>query len=318
MVDSQSFPFQSQSSPEIVKGAYAPSAIYTMNDVQMITQYAGERGVRMLVEIDVPGHSWSWGIGYPDITASCPDYESNVNNIALNPALDKTYEILTGVLSDVIKATNQKYIHLGGDEVVYSCWKEDASITSFMSKNNIKSYNDMMGYFVAKADNIALELKASPIHWEEVFTAGVKVPSETIFEVWTNSSMMSAVTGAGFDVIAAPSNKWYLNTRGNPPEVTSSWETMYSYDPAVGLTSEQSSHIIGGECALWGEYADDTNWIQIAFPRASAVSERLWSQASVNDINEVTNRLEIQICRLNQRGYKVSPLAPSYCGTSYV
>lgn len=236
----------------------------------------------------------------------------------MNPALDQTYDILYGVLNDVIKATNQKYMHLGGDEVVYSCWKEDATITSFMNNNNIKSYDDLLGYFINKAESMAISLGAIPIHWEEVFIANVQVSPDTIFEVWTNSSMIAAVTSAGYSVIAAPSDKWYLNTQGNPPESTTSWQTMYSYDPSIDLSSDQSSLIIGGECALWGEYADDNNWIQLAFPRASAVAERLWSQSNVNNITEFTNRLNIQVCRLQQRGYKVPPIEPSYCNINYV
>jgi len=182
LVDSQSFPFNSPSSPNLVKGSYSPKMIYTVDDISMIKQYAGERGIRILMEIDVPGHSFSWGIGYPDITTNCPKYASNVNNIALNPTLDKTYEIVNGVLSDIIKTTNEKYLHLGGDEVVFACWNEDPSITTFMSENNINSFNEMLGYFVEKVDNMVLSLDATPIHWEEVFTAGVKVPSDTIFE----------------------------------------------------------------------------------------------------------------------------------------
>jgi len=182
LVDSQSFPFNSPSSPNLVKGSYSPKMIYTVDDISMIKQYAGERGIRILMEIDVPGHSFSWGIGYPDITTNCPKYASNVNNIALNPALDKTYEIVNGVLSDIIKTTTEKYLHLGGDEVVFACWNEDPSITTFMSENNINSFNEMLGYFVEKVDNMVLSLDATPIHWEEVFTAGVKVPSDTIFE----------------------------------------------------------------------------------------------------------------------------------------
>jgi len=93
---------------------------------------------------------------------------------------------------------------------------------------------------------------------------------------------------------------------------------MYSYDPENGLTSDQASRIIGCETALWGEYADDTNWIQIAFPRSIAVSERFYSPSSVNNITEFTDRLELQRCRLVQRGYNVSPVAPSSCNVIYV
>ena len=93
---------------------------------------------------------------------------------------------------------------------------------------------------------------------------------------------------------------------------------MYSYDPDTGLTADQASHIIGCEAALWGEYADDSNWSQIAFPRSTAVSERFWSPSTINNITEFTNRLELQRCRLIQRGYNVSPIAPSSCNKIYV
>ena len=114
LVDAQSFPFNSDSSPEIVKGAYSPSLQYTRDDIKYISDYAYDRGIRILYEIDVPGHAFSWGKGYPEVLADCVSKYSNVNNIALNPTLNKTYDVLYGILKDLIKYSgNSPYIHIG-------------------------------------------------------------------------------------------------------------------------------------------------------------------------------------------------------------
>lgn len=114
LVDAQSFPFNSVSSPEIVKGAYSPNYQYSTDDIQYITDYAYYRGIRIVYEIDVPGHAASWGAGYPEVVADCVDKYDNINNIALNPTLDKTYEVLNGILSDISKYSGKSpYIHIG-------------------------------------------------------------------------------------------------------------------------------------------------------------------------------------------------------------
>jgi hexosaminidase len=120
MVDAQSFPVDTPSAPEIIKGAYSPSHVYSMSDVEMLTQYAADRGVRILPEIDIPGHAASWKNGYPEIMADCFEkYYYNINNFALDPTKDESYNVVEKVLSDIIAAVTDKHVHLGGDEVVY-------------------------------------------------------------------------------------------------------------------------------------------------------------------------------------------------------
>ena len=86
-------------------------------------------------------------------------YSYNINDFALNPTLDETYDTIQSILSDISTAVGgAKYIHIGGDEVIYGCWAEDASITSFMSVNNIPNYDSLLNYFVQRADDIVLKL----------------------------------------------------------------------------------------------------------------------------------------------------------------
>ena len=231
---------------------------------------------------------------------------------ALNPTLEQTYAVLKDVISDILAASGSSFFHLGGDEVVYGCWKNDASISAWMTANHMTSYDSLLSYFVLQADAITRSLGATPIHWEEVFKAGVKVDKDTIFEVWTNSSQVLSVVSAGYQAIAAPSDVWYLD------HLTTTWTTMYSYNPTAGLTNTQATLILGGEVGMWGEYVDETNFESVVYPRAFAVGERLWSAATVTDTTSAKPRLLDHRCRMVQRGYRSAPVEPGFCSVTFV
>jgi hexosaminidase len=328
MVDAVAFPLDTPSSPNMVKGAYSPKLTYSMNDVTSIVDYALDRGVRVLPEIDGPGHAYAWGKGYPNIVSSCPaKYNTNPNNIPLNPTVEKTYDVIRGILSDVKKATNTKYMHLGGDEVVEACWEQDTSIQAYMKANNIASVKDIFTMYTNKVDDIAQQIGAVPVHWEDTFIAGVRPTQDAIFDVWTDSSAIKSVTSEGYRVIAAPSNYWYLDNNAN------TWERMYSYDPAQDLSAEQASLIVGGEVSMWSEQVDPTNLQPKVWPKAAAVGERLWSSSNATSIPvdapkdeleknanylDATFRILTFRCRMMERGYKAGPLRPGYCPVEYI
>jgi hexosaminidase len=102
MVDAQSWPLQLPSLPDFAKkGAFGPRAVYTLADVQLVIAHAAARGIRVLPEVDVPGHAASWGAALPDIVANCPSLSANINNIPLNPALQQTYDAVSAVFGDI-------------------------------------------------------------------------------------------------------------------------------------------------------------------------------------------------------------------------
>jgi len=311
-VDAESFPLESPSEPLMVNGAYSSSSIYTMDNLADLSAYARERGIEIIYELDVPGHAAGWVKGKPELIADCMTKYTNINNYALNPTLDDTYTTLQGLLGDIVKATGTSRLHIGGDEVIYGCWSNDKSITTFMKANNMTDYTQLYTYFVTKAQGIIRDLGASVTHWEEVFTYGCTVADDTVFQVWTDSSIVSQITAANYNVIASPSNYWYLNIQ------TNTWQVMYSYEPFTDIPTSQQKLIIGGETALWGEYVDEMNIESSLYPRASAPAERLWSQSYVTDQTSFQSRLEVQRCRLVQRGFSSAPVAPSFCSIQYV
>lgn len=266
----------------------------------------------IFIKIDIPGHAGSWAAGYPEIMADCMDYYTNINNYALNPALDETYDVVAKVLTDIIETTGVKTFHVGGDEVVYGCWSNDASIVAFMKKQGWSSYDQLLNFFVGKVDKIVRDLGATPVYWNEVFTANVDVEPDTIFEVWTDQSQMALIADANYTIVSAPSDVWYLDHADN------TWDVMYEYDPTSNLSQSQTSLVLGGEVAMWGEHVDENNIESIIYPRANSVGERLWSPATVNSSDEAKSRFNLQRCRMIQRGVRSSAIEPGYCSKSLV
>ena len=314
-VDAESFPIETPSEPTMTKSAFKPDMIYSQKDIQSLVEYAHDRGVEIIFEIDVPGHAAGWTLGKPEIMADCFEkYYYNINDFALDVTLDETYTTLKNILGDIVTASGalgSSRLHIGGDEVVYGCWANDSSIVDFMSQQGYTSYAQLLNYFVGKADGIVAGLNKTAIHWEEVFTSGCDVSHDNIFQVWTDSSVVSKITAANYKVIASPSNYWYLNI------ATNTWQVVYSYNPTADLaTSAQRANVIGGEVALWGEFVDDQNIISSLYPRACAAGERLWSAETVTDQDAAQDRLLIQRCRLLNRGFSSAPVLPAgYCDT---
>ena len=101
-------------------GAYSESLIYSMEDLKVLTAYAYDRGIQVVMELDIPGHAASWTKGKPTIMADCfVKYSYNINDFALNPTLTETFDVISGIVQDIVTATSPTMIHLGGDEVLY-------------------------------------------------------------------------------------------------------------------------------------------------------------------------------------------------------
>lgn len=186
----------------MTKGAFSPSMVYTQEDIRAVTEYAYERGVEIIFEIDVPGHAAGWTAGKPEIMADCfKKYYYNINDFALDPTLDLTYTTLSHVLGDIVTAAGphgSSRLHIGGDEVVTGCWANDSSIVDFMHQQGYTSYYQLLNYFVQRADGIVASLGRKAIHWEEVFTNGCNVSHDNIFQVGARPSLLLHCSGPVF------------------------------------------------------------------------------------------------------------------------
>ena len=121
-------------------GAYSEHETYTAADVSAVVKFAKERGVRVMMEIDTPGHSASWAAGYPEAVAACPS--QTPGTAALDPSSNVTYEVVRALLEEVGKLAPDSFFHLGGDEVRFACWNESSRVKAFMRQRGFGCCED--------------------------------------------------------------------------------------------------------------------------------------------------------------------------------
>ncbi|XP_046694832.1 beta-hexosaminidase subunit beta isoform X2 [Silurus meridionalis] len=319
IVDDNSFPFMSQTFPDISqRGAYHPyTHVYTPADVKMVIEFARMRGIRVVAEFDTPGHTRSWGAGQPGLLTPCYSGSSPSGTFGpVNPILNSTYDFMTSFFKEISTVFPDAYIHLGGDEVDFSCWKSNPDVQKFMAQQGFgQDFKKLESYYIQRLLDIVKATNKGYMVWQEVFDNGVKLKADTVVEVWINSNLekeLLNVTGAGFDtILAAP---WYLDYISYGQD----WQQYYKVEPlSFNGTAEQKKLVIGGEACLWGEYVDATNLTPRLWPRASAVAERLWSDENVKDIGDAYTRLTKHRCRMLRRGIPAEPLFVGFCPEEY-
>ena len=324
--DTQSFPYASRIFPELSKhGAFHPNRVYTVEDIQYIVHEAYLRGIRVIPEIDMPGHTYSIGKSHPELMSRCPH-----PNEPINPTIDATYTFLEQLYEELILSKdavfNDEFVHVGGDEVQLSdqCWLRDPSIVEWMKiHNNMTTSIELYEYFETQLFDIITKKKVGengrvPIVWQEVYNnlnASI-LPSDTIIDVWKgfDKETIQNATLQKFRVII--SGCWYLD------HLDQTWEKLYNCDPLnythsnTNTDTNNKELVIGGHASMWGEHVDASNFISRVWPRASAVAERLWSGSNnTRATTTITQRIHMFRCRMVLQGYPVAPIGPGCCPT---
>ncbi|XP_014208071.1 beta-hexosaminidase subunit beta-like [Copidosoma floridanum] len=307
IVDDNSFPYVSTSFPDLsAKGAYHPTMVYTPEDVKMVVEHARTRGIRVVPEFDTPGHTKSWGSAYPQYLTACYDANGKPSGKLgpMNPLNEQLYDFMRTLLREVASSFPDKYVHLGGDEVLFNCWMSNPEISRYMERNNMTTnYQKLEEMFVKRVLDIVADLEGKAIVWQEVFDNGLKLREGTVVQVWTGSwsREMFDVTDAGYPALL--STCWYLDHVAGGGD----WLKYYRCEPlAFGGSEKQRNLVMGGEAAMWGEFVDKNNVHSRIWPRASAVAEILWSPGAQNE-TEAAERLEEHACRMNRRGIPAQP-----------
>ncbi|XP_061451741.1 beta-hexosaminidase subunit alpha isoform X2 [Rhineura floridana] len=321
IVDDPSFPYESIMFPDLSwKGAYHPAThVYTVSDVKTVIEHARLRGIRVIPEFDTPGHTQSWGPGTPGLLTPCYAGLSPTGSYGpVNPILNATYQFMAKFFAEVSAVFPDFYIHLGGDEVDFSCWKSNPEIQTFMQKMGFgQDYAKLESFYIQRLMDIVSAYVKSYVVWQEVFDNGVKLKPDTLIHVWKENAgpyqeEMACVTKAGYRaLLSAP---WYLNHISYGQD----WLAVYQVEPlAFEGSAEQKALVIGGEACMWGEYVDVTNLTPRLWPRAGAVAERLWSNQTVRNLEDAYMRLVDFRCVLLRRGIRAEPLFTGYCDYEY-
>ncbi|GAM22342.1 hypothetical protein SAMD00019534_055170 [Acytostelium subglobosum LB1] len=317
VVDAESFSAQVPSMMNITElGAFYNNevAMYTPDQIQEIVAYGLSWGVRIVPEFDVPAHTFSWSKAFPEVMAVCPSY-TDLDGMPMTPALDLTYEVINTVYTDMAKMFIDTVFHSGGDEVPYSCWQEDPTITAFMKDNKLDSYTDLETYFQDKITGILDNNQRTKMIWQDPWANGCPIRSDTIIQVWQFGDLQKIVNDK---LRAVASFSYYLDMQSpigvSHYEFEDTWQDFYSAvsDPQYQITTN-ADYVIGGEACMWGEQVDQRDFDVRVFPRTVAIAERLWSDVSVTDVNNALARFNPFSCHIANRGIQSGPLFPDWC-----
>ncbi|XP_054264214.1 chitooligosaccharidolytic beta-N-acetylglucosaminidase-like isoform X1 [Macrosteles quadrilineatus] len=350
ITDSHSFPFQSQSFPQLTQfGAYSPDKVYTEQDIRELVEFARVRGVRIIPELDAPAHvgeGWQWTD--PHQATVCFKKEPWQKFCVeppcgqINPTSDYAYTVLQGIYKDMEKLFDSDLFHMGGDEVNLNCWNSTESITDWMKSHNLKTDEDGFHRLWDKFQTRALQQLDSVsqeehpiVLWTSSLTEKGRVEkfldnSRYIIQIWTtgNDAIIAELVNKGFRVIFSNYDALYFDCgfgawvgEGNnwcSPYI--GWQKVYENNPlkmlmklGVNMTKEEMRRLVlGQEATLWTEQADDQVIDQRLWPRAAAMAERLWS-----DPEETWKAAEHRFLhhreRMVSRGVRSDTIEPLWC-----
>jgi hexosaminidase len=286
--DDQGFRMESRVFPKLhqigSEGNY-----YTQAEVRDIIAYARDRGIRVIPEFDMPGHTTAWLAAYPELAGSPGPYQIErswgVFNPAMDPSKKKVYSFLDSFIEEMASIFSDEYIHIGGDEVNGRQWNDNAKIRSFKSSKQLKDNRDLQAFFNQRLVKILQKHGKKMIGWDEILHSDL--PQDVVVQSWRGHKFLADSVRRGNPGIL--SFGYYLDHM-RPASF------HYENDPIgmenVTLTEEEKSRIIGGEACMWGEFVNPENIESRIWPRAAAIAERLWSPPAVSNVVDMYRRLE--------------------------
>ena len=283
--DDQGFRAESKVFPKLT-GMGSDGMFYTQGEIRDLIAYAHDRGIRVIPEFDIPGHSRSWFLGYPALSSGSGPYTLEGGGIdpIMDPTREETYKFLEKFIAEMAKLFPDAYFHIGGDEVDGKQWDANAKIQAFIHAHGMKNNQDLQAYFNQRLQKILAKNHKTMVGWDEILHPDL--PKTIVVQSWRGQQSLAAAAKQGYSGLL--SFGYYVDLM---------WPAArhYAVDPmadaAASLTPEQQKLILGGESCQWAEWVTPENIDSHIWPRNAVIAERLWSPQDVKDVASMYTRL---------------------------
>jgi hexosaminidase len=285
--DNQGFRVQCQKFPKLT-GMGSDGLYYTPEQVRDLIAYARDRGIRVVPEFDMPGHTTAWFAGYPQLASGPGPYPIErhwgVFDPAIDPTRDHVYRFLDDLIGEMARLFPDPYFHIGGDEVNGKQWDVNPQIQAFMRAHGIRSNQELQTYFTQRVQKLVSKHHKIMVGWDEILSPNI--PKDIVIQSWRGPESLAAAAQQGYRGLL--SNGYYIDLN---------WPAArhYAVDPlsgaAANLTPADQQKILGGEATMWSEYVDPENVDSRIWPRTAAIAERFWSPQNVTDVNSMYARM---------------------------
>lgn len=290
---------------------------YTQDDMRSVVAYAQARGIVVVPEIEMPGHSTAAIAAYPELSCKGEPMEVADNwgvwKNCFCPGEESVFTFLENVLDEILEIFPSPYIHIGGDECPRYHWKACPKCAARMRDNALADYNALQGYFTARIATYLHGKGRRLIGWDEILEA--ELPPSVLVTAWHGDEKGIEAARRGLDVIMAPGEWVYFDKvqsedlEAEPLAIGGvlTLEKVYRYEPVPdGIATaapDKVDHILGAQGQLWTEYIPDEKALEyMAFPRVCALAEVLWTPRQARDFKDFERRLSHHYSRLKQLG----------------
>ncbi len=297
LTEDQGFRVESKKFPKL-HAMGSDGLFYTQDQVREIVAYARDRGIRVMPEFDIPGHSTSWLVGYPEFGSAAGPYKiergAGIFEPALDPTREQTYKFLDAFIGEMASLFPDAYLHIGGDENEGKQWDRNPKIQAFMKEKGIKDNHALQAYFNQRLLKILQKHGKKMIGWDEILHPDL--PKDAVIQSWRGQAALAEAAKKGYNGIL--SNGYYIDLIFPAAQ-------HYRADPLPAnspLTAEEAKHVLGGEATMWGEWVSPETIDSRIWPRTAAIAERLWSPRDVTDVDDMYRRLSVISLQLEELG----------------
>ncbi len=299
LTDDQGFRIESKEFP-LLTAKGSDGFFYTQAEARELVAYAHSRGIRIVPEFDIPGHSTALLVAYPKLSSgSVPKNirrEFGISLYAIDPTKEETYRFLRRFLKEMATIFPDRYVHIGGDETKAPDWSINPSIVDFKRRRNLADDRALQAYFNSRVETILDGIHKRMIGWDEILSTDLR--RDVTVQSWRGGDALIKTAQQGHGgILSAP---YYLD-RMEPASA------HYLADPLNGterLNDEQKHLVLGGEACMWGEHIDQDTIDSRIWPRTAAIAERFWSPAEIRGVGDMYSRLDSISIELERLGLR--------------